>query len=328
MKKKLEKSLGVVAVLLFLAACAALYIYIYVIPDINGALTPTAVLNYESRQLTSDARCIVIRSEQIIKAGEDGTVSYYADENVKTRKGAKAVDVYPSDRSVVSYVLDTTGVVSYYVDGYESYFTPDSMYDIDPSWAMELDVVPDDIVRDKVESGQALYKLVTQDTWYMALIVDDSGAQKFKEGQNITVAFGESEDDQVKSSIISMEQKGTKWLIIAEAKRYYEPYLRIRTCDVSVISTTYSGLNVPVSAITQDENGCDGVMVKQIDNSYKFVRIKAVTQDDESALVKQSTFTEQDASGETVTVNTVKLYDEILRNADDYQKPDEPVNED
>ena len=323
MKSNLEKSLGVVAVLLFLAACAALYIYIYVIPDISGALTPTAVLNYEDRQLTADARCIVIRSDEIIKAGESGTVSYYAEENVKTRKGARAVDVYPSNRSVVNYTLDTTGVVSYFVDGYESYFTPESMYDIDPSWAMELEVEPQNIIRTTCNPGQALYKLVTQDSWYMALIMDEAGAEKFQNGQTITVAFGESEDDQVKASIISIEQKSTKWLIIAEAKRYYEPYLRIRTCDVNVISKTYSGLSVPITAITQDENGNDGVMVKQIDNSYTFVRIRIVTKDEDTALVKQDKFNELDADGKTVEVSTVRLYDEILRNADDYQGSDD-----
>lgn len=317
MKSKLGKSLKVVFWILFAAACVALYIYIYVVPDISGALTQTAVLSYESRQLTADARCIVVRSEEVVKAGQAGSVSYYAEENVKTRKGTKVVDVYPSGGTAVGYTLENTGVVSYFIDGYESYFTPEKIGDIDPAWALELEAEPTNTVRTSTEANQALFKVVNSDSWYMALIMDGDGAAKFAEGQHITVAFGENNEDQVSAVIDTIEEKGNSWLITAEAKRFYEPYLRIRTCDVTVISKTYSGLVVPLTAICTDEDGNEGVLVKQIDNSYQFVRIKRVTTSDDIAIVAQTNFSETDESGETVTVNTVKLYDEVLRDAEE-----------
>ena len=317
MKNKLGKSLKVVFWLLFAAACAALYIYIYVVPDISGALTQTAILSYENRQLTADARCIVVRSEEVVRAEQAGSVSYYADENVKTRKGTKVVDVYPSGGKAAGYVLENTGVVSYYIDGYESYFTPEKLGEIDPAWALELEAEPVNTVRTSTESGQALFKVVNSDSWYVALIMDTEDAAKFDEGQSITVAFGESSEDQVRAVIDTIEEKGNSWIITAEAKRFYEPYLRLRTCDVKVISKTYSGLVVPLTAICEDGNGNEGVLVKQIDNSYEFVRIKKLTTSDGVAIVAQTSFTETNAAGETVTVNTVKLYDEVLRDAED-----------
>ena len=323
MKSKLEKSLKVVFWILFAAACVALYIYIYVVPDISGALTQTAVLSYESRQLTADARCIVVRSEEVVRAEQAGSVSYYAEENVKTRKSAKVVDVYPVGGTAAGYVLENTGIVSYYVDGYESYFTPEKIKEIDPAWALELEAEPTNTVRTSTDAGQALFKVVNSDSWYVALIMDTEDAAKFAEGQSITVAFSDSSEDQVKAVINSIEEKGNSWLITAEAKRFYEPYLRIRTCDVQVISKTYSGLVVPLSAICCDEDGNEGVLVKQIDNSYNFVRIKRLTTSDDIAIVVQTSFTETNGAGETVTVNSVKLYDEVLRDAEDAQVDEE-----
>ena len=323
MKSKLGKSLKVVFWLLFAAACVALYIYIYVVPDISGALTQTAVLSYESRQLTADARCIVVRSEEVVKAQQAGSISYYAEENVKTRKGTKVVDVYPSGGTAAGYVLENTGVVSYYIDGYESYFTPEKLSDIDPAWALELEAQPTNTVRTTTEANQALFKVVNSDSWYVALIMDAEGASKFAEGQKITVAFSDSSEDQVSAVIESVESKGNSWLIIAEAKRFYEPYLRIRTCDVKVISKTYSGLVVPLTAICSDAEGHEGVLVKQIDSSYDFVRIKVLTTSDDVAIVAQTSFSETDGAGETVEVKTVKLYDEVLRNAEDRQVSEE-----
>ncbi len=317
MKRKLWKSFAILFCLLFAVACAVLYIYIYVIPGISGALTQTAILSFESRRVSVPARCIVVRSEEVILAEQAGSISYYVEENVKTRKNTKVLDVYPSGGSAKGYTLPVTGVVSYYIDGYESYFTPSGISDIDPAWAYQLEAVGESIVRTYTQEGQPLYKVISSDTWYMALIMDAADAEKFSEKQSISVVFGPDEERSVRARISSIQSKGNKWLITAETRRYFEDFVWLRTCDVSVISRSYDGLNVPISALCTDEDGNEGVKVKQIDGSYKFVRVKVLVRDEDSAVVKQTEFTETDEDGNTVTVPSVKLYDEVLRDSDD-----------
>ena len=55
MKRTGKRTAGVVAAIIFLAACVALYAYIYIVPSVTGALTPTAIAQY-GEMLTSNRR--------------------------------------------------------------------------------------------------------------------------------------------------------------------------------------------------------------------------------------------------------------------------------
>jgi len=319
MKKILSKSLTLLAFLVFIAVCVALYFYIYTIPSITGALTQTVVLEHDAWDINVPARCIIVRDETVIRAEESGTVSYYAKENVKERKGSKAADVYPSGGTASSYTMAETGVVSYYIDGYESYFTLENAGTIDPAWAADLDITAEDCSKSTVSAGDPLYKVINSDVWQMALMMDPADAAEFSQGQKIVVSFGEADSDQITGTVLSVESKGTRSLVIAQTRLYYEPSVRVRTTDVTILSRTYEGLTVPDTAIGYDEEGHPGVMVCQIDGSYTFTRINILRDNGEYSLISQGSFTEKNTAGETVSVPTAALYDEVLRNAEDGQ---------
>ena len=122
MKKDKRRSRIIVATAVFLAACVGLYAFIYVIPGISGALTRTVIVSYGNLRVTDETEAYLIRNEVVLSAGQTGTVSYYVNEGAKTRKGTKVLDIYPPNGSVTGYYSGYTGVVSYYIDGYEAYF--------------------------------------------------------------------------------------------------------------------------------------------------------------------------------------------------------------
>ena len=75
MKDKTRKRLNTLFFILYIAAAAALYFYLYVMPDISGSRQTTDVINYGKLESVNDAACLIIRQEQVVCAEQDGTLS-------------------------------------------------------------------------------------------------------------------------------------------------------------------------------------------------------------------------------------------------------------
>lgn len=295
MKERKKRNIYAVLTALFVIAVAGLYSYLYLIPDITGALTPTVTVEYGNLQTSETARCTVVREETVVYASESGTVSYYSNETEKTRKGTKVLDVYPVGSTGTAYTAPTTGFVSYYVDGWEESFKPDSMATLKPEELMETDIVPEDIRKNDAEQGDALFKIVTNDTWYMVLTVPKEAKDAYGLNSNVTVMFG---DAGVRARVSETYDRGDYAMVILKTSRYYEHFAQIRQTDVKVITSDYSGLLLPDSAIAEEE-GEYGAYVLGIDGNYSFVPVEILTRSGDKVLVS--------ADGK------LKIYDTVRR---------------
>ncbi len=302
----------IAALTVFLVVCVGLYAFIYVIPGISGALTRTAVISYGNLQVTDTTTCFVVRDEVVVQAKQSGSISYYIDESSKTRKGTKILDIYPAGGTASGYICSTTGIVSYYVDGYESYFTPENMQALEPAELLELEVAPEDTKRTQVSTGEPVYKLILQDVWYAVLLVPEENINKYTLDSKVTVKFP---DGEVQGSTAQLIQKTEGWLAVIKIDRYYESFARVRKTEATVVTKDYQGLIVPNTAIAE-EQGLTGVYVKELGGDFTFTRIQVITTDGKDSLVESSCFYETDSQGVQTKVNTVEIYDEILRNVD------------
>ena len=128
-----------VVLIIFILVVAALYVYLYLMPEISGSLTPTYIVQYASVQKTDDAHCIVVRDESVVKAGHTGSISYYSKETEKTRKGFTVADIY-SGNNKYSLNCESTGFISYYLDSYEDFFNPSNLGSLDLEQYCDFDV--------------------------------------------------------------------------------------------------------------------------------------------------------------------------------------------
>ncbi|MBQ4505665.1 MAG: hypothetical protein II971_00255 [Firmicutes bacterium] len=302
MKERRKRNIYVVLTALFLIAVAGLYTYLYLIPEITGALTPTVTVEYGSLQTSEVAHCTVVREETVVYAGESGTVSYYSNETEKTRKGTKVLDVYPAGSSGVAYTAQTTGFVSYFVDGWEESLDPDSLATLKPDELIELNIVPEDVRKNDASEGDALYKLVTNDTWYMVLSVPKEKREAYSLNSNVTVIFDKG---SVRAKVSESYDRGDYAMIILKTGRYFEYFAQLRTQDVKVITSDYTGLLLPVTAVTQQDEE-NGVYVLGIDGNYSFVPVEILTQSGDTILVS--------ADGD------LRIYDTVMRNVTEDQE--------
>ncbi len=309
MKKRRGKGLLILAIILFLAAVAALYVYAYVMPKISGALNKTEIAVFDRLEVYDEVRCLFIRTEEVVTAQQAGNLSYYAGETEKTRKDAKVLDVYPADGGAQPYYCGKTGVVSFWLDGWEDKLYPDMISSLTLSEFDQLEISPEDSVRDSTEKDEALFKVVTSDNWYIVFPIPMSKLSRYKEGYSVTLVFDDGQVTGVVDDIIGTED--TK-LISVSCRQYYGNFAKIRQTDARIITSSCEGLSVPETAVAV-KDGQSGVYVKTISNDYEFVPVEVLGSDGERALVTADSFTVTDENGESRKIGTISLYDEVLR---------------
>lgn len=299
--------------LIFAALLAALYFFTYVTPRISESLTRTAVVNYGELKNEDSTKALIVRNEKLVYANESGSVSYYAPESEKTRKDSKILDVYPAGKRGVGYYCSQTAFISYFVDGYEETYYPDMIGSLTPEDLEGLTINPKSAMKESIAEYEPLYKMLLDDVWYMVFPIPAERISLYKPGNTVTVEFSDGSVTAVIDKIIG---KGETLLVSVYTKKYYVNFAKLRVADVNVITNDYEGLIVPNSAIDYNEAGQPGVYVRNINGEFNFRRIEVIIESGEESLCTQSSFTEKDAEGNEVRVQTIEIYDEILRNAE------------
>ncbi len=341
MKAKTKKRLNTLFIISFIAAVAVLYAHLYLIPSINGSRKSTEIIGFGKLEKINDASCLVIRQEQVVTAGQSGTLSYYVEEGSKTRIGTKILDIYPAGRGAEPYYCPVTGFVSYYIDGYESEFTMDEVITLEPEYIQQTMIAPEDTTSKTCEKDDPIYKLITSDEWYMVLAVDSSYSEEYTIGQSIEVRFGafeepkdgasaEEKDDKsegegeepeytgIPATVTGVFKKENGLLVAAKTRRYYEDLFKTRFTRVKVVTRSDEGLLIPQTAVAYEE-GQAGVYELEVSGEYSFVPIEILVEGEGVYMVRSDTMEIPQPDGTKKTVNTVAIYDEILRNAEDHQ---------
>ncbi len=311
--------------LLYMVVLIALGIITELIPQVTGALTKTEILQYENMQITDDVTCYFVREETVHLASKSGSINYYIEDGVKVRKNSKILDITPqkstSEQSIYSDMVtrlggtDVTltqmnssrnGIVCYYVDGYEGYFTPENIDKLKYKDIEDVSIKPVNLTRKNTLEGEPLFKICEGNYWYLVAWVDPGNISKYEVGNSVKIDLPMG---QVKATVEDLVDQGEQWLVIMRTTRYYEDFARIRSAKATIITQDYSGIKVRNSSITT-KDGIAGVYIKSKNGDFVFRPVKIMTSDGNYSLVYVSNF--YDEEGELV--NTVEIYDEILKN--------------
>ncbi|MDO4552192.1 MAG: HlyD family efflux transporter periplasmic adaptor subunit [Bacillota bacterium] len=308
-KESRKKKIRISLLTLLIAGILVLWAVIYVRPVVEDALTQTEVVEYGTMQVTDDVTCYFIRSEEVFYASAGGTLQYYAEEGELIRKGGKILEILPAG---VSYRAEGSGcLVSYYIDSYEGSFTPETMATLERSQVESMELSMRELTRESTTEGEALYKLVQNDRWYGVFWTDAENIVKYTVGSSVDV---ELPLGTITGSIYEILDAGDEWKVILEFDRHYQEMARLRKQELRVISADYDGLMVRNVSITSQEDRA-GVFVKTISGEFVFTPVKIIASDGEYSLVAASYYYEQTEEGESVRVDTLEVYDEILTDA-------------
>ncbi|MDR1573013.1 MAG: hypothetical protein LBS24_01740 [Clostridiales Family XIII bacterium] len=337
-------------VAVFVLAVAGLYVAIFVIPDLKGALRKTAVLEYGNLAISDEVTAYIVRDETVYMAARTGEIRYYVGEGVKVRKDVKLLDIVgggaPADagaetdaeagaesaeadasemaalqtrigaNGIVSdqNAAPLTGVVSYYIDGYESVFSSENIPFLTRETAVAATGPVVNVTRHNgyVARGEPVYKLLDNTQWHMVFWLDkDSGSiVNYKSGGAVTARMP---DGEVSGKIEDVADQGDAWMIVLGFDRHYEHMAQLRRADATIVVADYRGLLVDNASITS-QDGAVGVYAKQRNGDFKFIPVNIVRSDGVRSIVSMSSFTAPDGK----QIRTVNIYEEILRDPEQF----------
>lgn len=318
-------------IVIFILAILILYVVTEAIPGFVSKATPTTTIEYGNLLVEDDVTCYALRDETVYAAPSAGSVKYSIDEGTQIKVGKEVLTFQSSksdtdpekdikfqdiadrlgDKAVSENITKANrkGVFSTYIDGYESYFTAENFDKITEAKAMERKGKIEDVKSSDVDKGQPLYKIADQSQWHMICWIDGEDISRYQVGADVTVRFDEERADDVVFTAEKISEEGEKWKLLLSSNRYYKDFAKFRDLDVKLITTDIDGIIIDNKYLTT-KDGKTGVYVVQTTGDPKFVQIKALGTDGEKTVVSENTFYDEEGQ----MVETVKVYDEILKN--------------
>ena len=191
------------------------------------------------------------------------------------------------------------GVFVSHTDGYEDVLSVDNAKDLKYS---DFKNIADKLRKNEEKGGEEKneIKLIDNYMWCVALAADKDRCADFEVGEEVFIRIND-DSKNIKGNIMSIsDDKGSNHVIVVSTTAYDANSYMQRSVDVELIKNIYSGLKVPVSALTK-KDGADGVYVVT-DNTEKFKTVEIIYKDEKYAIVKEN----------NADANALLLYDEVL----------------
>jgi len=222
------------------------------------------------------------------------------------------------------------GIVSYYVDGYENYFSSLSVTNYRK--ADFKGVTQDQVVSLglSAHAGYPVFKLIDSTKWYLISYVPLAKAENYPIGRTVNVIFNrasstvsedveeedsnEADDDtygNVEMRVVEAEEEEGTIRLILESSRYFEGLGELRVADCRIIAKSVKGLLVEQESIVEVD-GQVGVYVKTKTGRYTFLPINILGSNDKTSVISDMYYYDE----EGVWTKTVDPFDDILKDPD------------
>ena len=217
-------------------------------------------------------------------------------ENLTAQKNELEAQLAEFEQNVYA---PSPGVFVSHTDGYEDVLSVDNAKDLKYS---DFKNIADKLRKNEEKGGEEKneIKLIDNYMWCVALAADKDRCADFEVGEEVFIRIND-DSKNIKGNIMSIsDDKGSNHVIVVSTTAYDANSYMQRSVDVELIKNIYSGLKVPVSALTK-KDGADGVYVVT-DNTEKFKTVEIIYKDEKYAIVKEN----------NADANAHLLYDEVL----------------
>lgn len=144
------------------------------------------------------------------------------------------------------YYANESGIVAYYTDGLES-LTPETISE--KTFAMESYSRINTKSTDLLESGNSVYKLVTDDKWSIMFPLDEEDIEKYGNRTRLTIQFTKDDFRVTPNFSIVTNASGTYGKL--DFTKYMVRYISDRFLTFEIIDSVETGLKIPVSSVTE-----------------------------------------------------------------------------
>jgi len=237
-------------------------------------------------------------------AGELSPAGSYINDLIKQRSLLEQ-ELYDSTEYVVA---ESSGVVSYRIDGLENILTPSGFENLSKEYLEEFKVKTGQLIA----SNENSVKIVNNFECYIVIISNSKEAENAKEGDKIYLKM--SNLQKVKAKVEYIKEESGSRLFILKITEGVENLINYRKISVDIVWWEKEGLKAPKSAIIY-ENGLSYI-VKTISGVSRKILVKVEQENDKYCIIRNYKTSELEKMGYTVEeinkMKQVNIYDEIL----------------
>lgn len=174
-----------------------------------------------------------------------------------------------------------SGIVSFYLDGYENDLTVDGLSSLSASDVRTV-LGGKSLSSQSPSNTAGIYRIINQDHWYVA-IVTSSQSWIPVVGQEYYLQLQGFEDLSFTASVANVQKEGNNLLAVFEIDDPAGPLIYQRT-GKAMLSATISGLSVTSKAI-YEQNGQMGVWLYDVPGGT-FIPVNVLSDDGSNALIE------------------------------------------
>lgn len=196
-----------------------------------------------------------------------------------------------------------SGYFSEVVDGYETILTPDKMQAMTPEAFRTL-------TKEKVKPASGkLGKVMNGFEWQFATVLDKASASRLKLGQNVTLKFSQIAANVAATvTAITPDAEEKEALVMFSSTTVNGELVSIRQQKADIVFASYTGIQVPVSAITMNEKSQIGVYILT-GNTVRFKTITPIYKGSEYYIVEKGTTNSNLVIGDSIITQATGLSD-------------------
>ena len=207
------------------------------------------------------------------KRGDSKLTKLYDEENTRLASIQSWRTVSNADRE---------GVVSFYIDGYETDLTPDTLKTLSISQVRSV-LAGERLENTRQTRNNGIYRIVNQNRWYVAVLYSGNTWTPMVGQDNYYIQMEGFDDLAYTASVYSVQKENDSTLAIFEVRDPVGPMIYRRTGKAQ-FSITLTGLSVRVEAL-YNENGQMGVWVYDVPGGT-FVPVEVLSTDGSIAMIQ------------------------------------------
>lgn len=234
----------------------------------------------------------------------------------------KQLDSLNASLSQVSQTITSpaSGCFSGEVDGFESLITPSMLSSLTMTQLNEL------LHREVADPPAALGKVVTNNTWYLATLIDQPSVEGLLEGKTYKISFSDDYYGMISMNLERLVMENDQTMAIFSTNTNLSDTTLLRQQTVDIIAQQVEGIRIPRQALrVNTETVTDNEGNQSQVNSYgvytvvgtqaEWQEVKVVYSDDDSFYLVQpvdETASSRLRAGDEVILNTTNITDGMV----------------
>jgi len=212
------------------------------------------------------------------------------------------------NNSIDVIYAQTSGVVSYSLDGYEQILSPMNIKDFKLNNIKEIMNSLEGMNQDNSKDAITGIKIVDNFEWYTCSLISEDQTKDLKMGKKIKLRFGGFENAEVNGEVYEVSKpEDNVCLVIIKITEHVNNFYKKRIAEMSIIKDYNEGFTVPTKAIVIKDN-IKGVYVLK-SGMVKFVPVAVMIEEKDRCLVKN--LSKEDSSFKS-GYNSLKIFDEVI----------------